>query len=113
MVGPTPACKVIQDGPSVMGPSLTRVLVSSDWVRKRNIFQAEPMRIFPGSFLTTILSDPLSSGVAKLGYQESWAACSHLVHHKESPGLDNSICILDLVKPKQDFYPDLLSYWIQ
>lgn len=83
----TPACKVIQDGLSVMGSSLTRALVSSDWVRDRNIFQAKPMRIFPGSFLTAILSDLLSSGVAKLGYQESWAACSHLAHHKESRGL--------------------------
>ena len=95
-----------------MGPGLTRVLQhhgSSDWVRDRNVFQAEPIRIFPGSFLTTIFSGPLSSRVAKLGRQEPWAACSCLTLHKESLGLDSSTGILHLVMPKQDLSLDVSS----
>lgn len=73
-MGLTPACLVIQDGPSGMGTNMTRVLwllISSDWVSDGHAFQAEPIRIFPGSFLTTILSDHLSSGVINVGRQGS------------------------------------------
>lgn len=96
MMGLTPACLVTQDGPAGMGPSVTRVLwllVPSDWVRDRNVFQAEPIRIFPGSFLTTTFSDHPSSGVTELGCQGSWAA-----HLKENP--DSSFRVLDLEMPQ-------------
>lgn len=92
MMALTPACLVTQDGPSGMGPSVARalwLLMSSDWVRDRNIFQAEPIRIFYGSFLRTTFSVHLSSGVPELGCQGSWAA-----HQKENQ--DISIEVLDL-----------------
>lgn len=52
-VGLTAACLVMPDGPSGMGPGLTRCfwrLVSGDWVRDGNIFQAELLKIFPEVF---------------------------------------------------------------
>lgn len=64
-------------------------LMSSDYVRDINILQAGPIRIFPGSFLTTTFSDYLSSGVTELVCQGSWAA-----HQKENK--DSSIGVLDL-----------------
>lgn len=72
-----------------MGPSVTRVLwllVSSDWVRGGNVFQAESVQIFPGSFLITTFSDNLSSEVTELGCQGSWA-----IHQEENQDLDHSI----------------------
>ena len=67
MMGLTLACLVIENGPSGMGPNVTRVLlwflVSSDWVGDGNVVQAEPIRIFSGSFPTTtsLIISPLQT----------------------------------------------------